>query len=124
MTQKRANRMAIRTHVCRRCQMFTRRFVAFPLIGKVIFVAGALVGRAQQQRPQPDFVIDITAPGGTMTAECRSGCKLQVSRPIGVERYSYTVTEKYTDICPGAEHTACKHALFGVISRGGIAPSN
>ena len=104
--------------------MSTRRLVAFTFIAFLIFVAGAFVGRAQQMVPAPDFVIDITAPSGTITAECRSGCQFQVSRPAGLGRLSYRITGKHTMTCPGAEHTACKYALFGLISRDGIASSN
>jgi hypothetical protein len=100
--------------------MFKRRFAALGLIGLLIFVAGALVGRAQQQRQEPDFVIDISPSSGSMTAECRTGCKLQVVLPAGPERQSYTITEKYTYTCPGTNY---KYAVRGLISRG-IATSN
>ena len=101
--------------------MITRRHIVLVLFGIVIFMAGTIVGHARQQRQRPDFVIEITAPSGTMTAECRSGCQFQITRPAGPGRSSDSISATDAENCPGLQNTACEYTLSGLISRRTVA---
>jgi len=90
---------------------FKHHFMLFASIGALIFVAGTLIGRAQQ--PRPDFEITVDAPG-TITATCIHGCQLQWSKPIAPERVTTGLTDTMTYPCPGG----CKVTLFGIVVRG------
>src|SRR4051812_15870576 len=92
--------------------MFQRRRLIVASIGMVMFLAGTMVGRGQQSRP--DFVIEVTAdPAGTLTARCLSGCQFQSSRQISPERFSTTLSDTISTACP----TGCKTMFNGVVVR-------
>jgi len=94
--------------------MFKRRSMLFAAIGVLIFVAGALAGRAQQSRP--DFMITVATgeQTGILTATCISGCQLQWSKQIAPERVAMGVSDTVTFPCP----TGCKTTLNGMVVRG------
>jgi len=93
--------------------MLKHRSVLFASIGVLIFVAGTLIGRAQQ--PRSDFEITVEAPG-TMTATCVHGCQFNWSKPIGNDLRSIIGrTDTISFGCPGAEGTVCKTTLSGIV---------
>jgi hypothetical protein len=98
--------------------MLKHHSVLFASIGVLIFVAGTLIGRAQQPRMHADFDISITAPTGTITVACLRGCEFQRSEPLGNNRRGITLTDTITSTCPGAEGTTCKWGFSGIMVPG------
>ena len=91
--------------------MLKHRSMLFAFIGVLIFVAGTLIGRAQQRKS--DFEIDVSTPTGPITVACIRGCQLQWSNPIDNDlRRSIGVTDTITYSCPG---TGCKTRLSGIV---------
>ena len=82
-------------------------------IGILIFIAGTMIGRAQQK--PPDFVITTATAEqtGILTASCVRGCQLQWSKPISPERFATGLSNTVTFPCP----TGCKETLNGVVVR-------
>jgi hypothetical protein len=101
--------------------MLKRRFVVVA-VGVMIFVAGALVGRAQRQRP--DFMIKITAPVGPMQAECQYGCRFQKTQFLDKGRSTDGVADTISQVCQGTAGTMCSYTLYGLKYGTGVSPSN
>jgi hypothetical protein len=92
--------------------MSVRRFAALVCCGIGIFVVGALVGRAQNQIPRPDFKIHISNPHG-VEVTCVTGCQFIKYRPIsgGELLTAVTLTNTLTNL------TGSGATLEGVIDR-------
>jgi hypothetical protein len=98
--------------------MFKHQRMLVATVGVLIFVAGTLIGRAQQPRLHTDFDISITAPTGTITVACLRVCQFQRVEPLGNNRRSITLTDTITSTCPGADGTTCKWGFSGIMLPG------
>lgn len=99
--------------------MPVRRLVFFACSGIVMFVVGALVGRAQSQVARPDFKIHLSNPHG-VEVTCVTGCQFIRYRPIsgGELQTVVTLTDTLTNL------TGSGVTLEGVIDRRPGIPGN